>query len=71
VGTDEKCIVAEAVRLLDDEGAYSRMAHIHNPYGDGHACERIAKALAAFVPKPASQSGDLLEMHIPGEQHSP
>jgi len=47
VGTDERRIVEEAARLLDDAAEYARMTAIHNPYGDGHACERIAQALAA------------------------
>jgi UDP-N-acetylglucosamine 2-epimerase (non-hydrolysing) len=47
VGTDERRIVEEATRLLDDSAEYARMTAIHNPYGDGHACERIAKVLAA------------------------
>jgi len=46
VGADEDRIVAEAGRLLDDPEEYARMTRIHNPYGDGHACERIAEALA-------------------------
>ena len=29
-------------RLLDDNEAYAKMAKAVNPYGDGHACERIA-----------------------------
>ncbi len=45
VGTDEERIVAEANRLLDDEVEYERMARTHNPYGDGHACDRIAETL--------------------------
>jgi UDP-N-acetylglucosamine 2-epimerase (non-hydrolysing) len=45
VGTDEDCIVRTAARLLDDEAEYRRMTRVHNPYGDGHACERIAEAL--------------------------
>ena len=49
VGTEENRIVAEASRLLDDEAEYTRMTRIHNPYGDGHACERIAAALASNV----------------------
>jgi UDP-N-acetylglucosamine 2-epimerase (non-hydrolysing) len=44
-GTDERRIVAEAERLLDDRGAYDAMARVHNPYGDGHACERIESRL--------------------------
>jgi len=47
VGTDEQRIVSEATRLLDDPAEYLRMTRMHNPYGDGHACERIAKVLAA------------------------
>lgn len=42
VGTDEETIYREFTRLLDDEEAYREMAHAVNPYGDGHACERIA-----------------------------
>jgi len=46
VGTDEERIVGEAVRLLDDPAEYGRMTRVHNPYGDGHACRRIADVLA-------------------------
>jgi UDP-N-acetylglucosamine 2-epimerase len=45
VGTDRARIVAETVRLLDDRAEYARMAHAVNPYGDGHAAERIVEAL--------------------------
>ena len=45
VGTDDELIVLEAERLLDDREAYAAMARIHNPYGDGRACERIAQIL--------------------------
>jgi len=48
VGTDEDRIVAEAVRLLDDPAQYQRMTPVHNPYGDGHASERIADILAQW-----------------------
>lgn len=53
VGTDRKRIVQEAVRLLTDERAYAQMAGAggkHNPFGDGHAAERILAALEAFTP---------------------
>ena len=46
VGTGEACIVGETIRLLEDETEYARMTRIHNPYGDGHACERIAGILS-------------------------
>lgn len=45
VGTDPERIVSEATRLLDDPEAYNSMAQAVNPYGDGHAAERIVTAL--------------------------
>jgi UDP-N-acetylglucosamine 2-epimerase (non-hydrolysing) len=33
--------------LLDDEAAYAAMARAHNPFGDGHAAQRIAAVIAA------------------------
>ena len=45
VGTSEEKIYREFTRLLDDRSAYEAMAHAENPYGDGHACERIADIL--------------------------
>jgi UDP-N-acetylglucosamine 2-epimerase (non-hydrolysing) len=48
VGTNADRIVREADRLLDDAAEYSRMARIHNPYGDGNASDRIRQAVAAY-----------------------
>jgi len=45
VGTDTQKIVGEATRLLTDEGEYTRMSRIHNPYGDGEASRRITEIL--------------------------
>ncbi|MBQ7786105.1 MAG: UDP-N-acetylglucosamine 2-epimerase (non-hydrolyzing) [Clostridia bacterium] len=45
VGTDEEVIYNEFNRLLTDKAAYDAMSHASNPYGDGHACERIADIL--------------------------
>lgn len=45
VGTDEETIYQEFSRLLSDEEAYEKMSKASNPYGDGHACERIADIL--------------------------
>ncbi|MEP7175835.1 MAG: UDP-N-acetylglucosamine 2-epimerase (non-hydrolyzing) [Gemmatimonadales bacterium] len=45
VGTDQQRIVAAASELLDSPEAYTRMANAVNPYGDGHASERILAAL--------------------------
>jgi UDP-N-acetylglucosamine 2-epimerase (non-hydrolysing) len=49
VGTDPRKIVSEAVRLLTDSVEYRRMSRIHNPYGDGHASERIADGAGRFL----------------------
>jgi UDP-N-acetylglucosamine 2-epimerase (non-hydrolysing) len=45
VGTETSHIVRAATRLLDDPVAYAEMARAVNPYGDGHAAERIIEAL--------------------------
>lgn len=45
VGTDRAVIVEETSRLLTDADARSAMASGVNPYGDGHAAERIVNAL--------------------------
>ena len=49
VGTSEDMIYNEFTKLLDNRNAYEAMSMASNPYGDGHACERIA---------------DILQMHI-------
>lgn len=48
VGTATPRIVEEAKRLLDDPSEYEEMARASNPYGDGHAAERIVEALLKF-----------------------
>ncbi|MBQ7384152.1 MAG: UDP-N-acetylglucosamine 2-epimerase (non-hydrolyzing) [Clostridia bacterium] len=45
VGTDEENIYSSFCRLLNDKEAYEAMARASNPYGDGHAAERIADIL--------------------------
>jgi UDP-N-acetylglucosamine 2-epimerase (non-hydrolysing) len=45
VGTDTSQIVAEASRLLKDPKAYQAMSSAENPFGDGHASERIVGIL--------------------------
>ena len=45
VGTDRSVILREAVRLLDDSAHYDAMAKAHNPFGDGHASEKIANII--------------------------
>jgi len=60
VGTDPERIVTETRRLLDDPDAHAAMARAINPYGDGHAAERIISALLASSKSSLSQ--------IPGGQ---
>ena len=45
VGTDFDKIVSEVSELLDDSDYYNKMSQAVNPYGDGHACKRIADIL--------------------------
>ena len=45
VGTEEETIYKEFSRLLSDKDEYEAMSKASNPYGDGHACERIANIL--------------------------
>ncbi len=45
VGTYEEQVYREFTTLLDDNMAYQKMSNARNPYGDGHACERIADIL--------------------------
>lgn len=46
VGTDEETIYSTFKLLLENEEEYNKMSKACNPYGDGHACERIADVLA-------------------------
>ncbi|MFK0667472.1 non-hydrolyzing UDP-N-acetylglucosamine 2-epimerase [Aeromonas salmonicida] len=48
VGTCDETIVAETVRLLDDELAYQVMSHANNPYGDGKTSQRIVEAVTGM-----------------------
>ncbi|MCD2255168.1 UDP-N-acetylglucosamine 2-epimerase (non-hydrolyzing) [Lactobacillus sp. CC-MHH1034] len=48
VGTDPKKVQAGMLELLDDSAAYDRMANAKNPYGDGHAAERILDAMSYY-----------------------
>ena len=62
VGTEEETIYRSFRELLEDREAYEKMSHACNPYGDGHACERIADILEgrpyspyAAMPMPAAE----------------
>jgi UDP-N-acetylglucosamine 2-epimerase (non-hydrolysing) len=45
VGTHKETILREALRLLDDEELYKRMATANNPYGDGKSSDRIIEII--------------------------
>jgi len=45
VGTDKSKIIDECYKLLDNAHVYNTMSALHNPYGDGKACERIVNVL--------------------------
>lgn len=51
VGTDRSLIVATARELIDNKDAYNAMAQAVNPYGDGHASERIVQHLVKYNKK--------------------
>jgi len=47
-GTNAQAIVWHVTRLLTDRAAYRAMATATNPYGDGHAAERIVERIGSF-----------------------
>ncbi len=51
VGTDEDIIYEETKKLLTDSKEYERMSKASNPYGDGHASERIVDAIVEYFNK--------------------
>jgi UDP-N-acetylglucosamine 2-epimerase (non-hydrolysing) len=48
IGTDRKEIYRQTSRLLTDKKAYLKMASAANPYGDGQASQRIARAIGQY-----------------------
>ncbi len=48
VGSDKQKIVENVSHLIDDIKAYEIMSQSHNPYGDGHACEKIYNILKSI-----------------------
>ena len=48
VGTSTENIIRQVSRLLEDEMEYERMSKAENPYGDGHASEKIVNAIMRY-----------------------
>ena len=57
-GVEKDEIVRLAGELLDDPAAYVRMAKAVNPYGDGHASERIVQAILWHFGRTAEKPAD-------------
>jgi UDP-N-acetylglucosamine 2-epimerase (non-hydrolysing) len=73
IGNARENIVSEVSRLLMDKEAYQAMSTGANPYGDGHASERIAKAVVNWArKKPAQLSEDsqFKPRYIPKRLHA-
>jgi UDP-N-acetylglucosamine 2-epimerase (non-hydrolysing) len=49
VGADTEKIIAEAARILSADISETRLDTGENPYGDGHAAEKIEKAIREFL----------------------
>lgn len=58
VGTDPERLIVAAEQLLNDPEEYARMSCAHNPFGDGHASERIVIALQGAPPGTYEECGD-------------
>lgn len=58
VGTQEESVRTEMVRLLEDSAAYEQMANAKNPYGDGHASDRILDDIAYYFDKSLTRPTD-------------
>ena len=48
VGTNKELIVKECNDLLNNTNRYKQMSALHNPYGDGQACNKIMNLLLAL-----------------------
>jgi len=48
VGTDKNKIVSRTEKLLNDKEFYKNMSKLHNPYGDGKACQRIVEHISRY-----------------------
>jgi UDP-N-acetylglucosamine 2-epimerase (non-hydrolysing) len=51
VGTEVADVRKAMLELLDNKQIYDQMSHAQNPYGDGHACDRIIDDIAYYFAK--------------------
>jgi len=74
VGTEETRLVQEMERLLTDSNHYARMASGGNPYGDGHAAERISQAILYYFGQSPTRPDEFCYRAVqtpPGERTQP
>ncbi|MES1208666.1 MAG: UDP-N-acetylglucosamine 2-epimerase (non-hydrolyzing) [Pseudomonadota bacterium] len=57
VGTDQRRIVDGVTELLTQPEVYEKMSRAHNPYGDGHAAERIVALCKDLLARAPAQPG--------------
>lgn len=57
VGTSTENIIRQVERLLEDEAEYERMSKAENPYGDGHASEKIVNAVLRYFRNKEQEEG--------------
>ena len=57
VGTSTENIIRQVGRLLEDEAEYERMSKAENPYGDGHASEKIVNAVLRYFRNKEQEEG--------------
>lgn len=64
VGADRERIVAGVSALLDDRERMLAFSRAHNPYGDGHAADRIVDILESTVARPLRFGQRLAPGHL-------
>lgn len=65
-GPNATAIVAHATRLLTNEAAYRCMATARNPYGDGHAAERVVERIRSYFA--ARATGAKIKAELSGQE---
>ena len=58
VGTDKERIIKETLDLLQNTERFEKMSKLHNPYGDGKACERIVDFIAKLEGKKVTHKNE-------------